>query len=461
LDLIANRYGKPLVATSANLSGSPIIFEDDQALEWLGSIADHILVYDRKIVAPQDDSVLQFTERGQKIILRRSRGLAPNYFPLPSIKFSDAVLAMGAELKSAYAIAHHDLLFVSQFLGDQQSVESQKSFQTSLDHVCQLLECSPETILVDQHPGYFVSQEGKRIAKKRSIPVTSIQHHEAHFASVMAENDLFETNRPVLGIICDGAGYGHDGQIWGGEIFVYDEGMIKRAAHLEYFPQFLGDKMNKEPRLSALSLLRNFSKTQQLLQKHFTDKEWDYYTRLLSQPQKLMTSSMGRLIDAVACLLGMPPVSGYEGEAAMQLEALAKTCTYRTYDYYHLPLHNGVLDWKPLLHELIEDWNQKEPNEMIAWKFFYSIARAIAKLSDHYYIDQVAFSGGVFQNALLVDMLIELMQKKRQLFFHKQVSPNDECIGLGQLAWYSRFGKIGQEKFQEQKEYSNSQLSIN
>jgi hydrogenase maturation protein HypF len=159
---------------------------------------------------------------------------------------------------------------------------------------------------------------------------------------------------------------------------------------------------------------------------------------------------MGRLIDAVACILGIKPVMQYEGEAAMLLEALANKSPYPSYDSYHLPFHNGIIDWRPLIQEIIHDWLQKEPNELIAWKFFYSLAKAISAISSHYFIDKLAFSGGVFQNVLLTDMVIEILQHKRHLYFHQQLSPNDECIGFGQLAWYSRFSK---------KEFNDKKMS--
>jgi hydrogenase maturation protein HypF len=441
LQLIADKFSKPLIATSANISGSPIIYQDDAAIKWLSGISDYVLSYDRDIVAPQDDSVLQISNRGQKIILRRSRGLAPNYHPVPITQLPENTLAMGAELKASFAIAKDNLLFISQFLGDQESVESQTSYDAALKHVSGLLNFTPRHILADKHPRYFVSEKGLLLSQKNDTSFTSIQHHEAHFAAVMAENKLLDLKEPILGIIWDGAGYGLDGNIWGGEIFIYDQNEIKRTAHLKYFPQLLGDKMSKEPRLSALSILQNFPLAQNLIQKHFTEKEWVYYLQLLRQPNKVLTSSMGRLIDAVACILGLMPVCSYEGESAMLLEALAKKCRSRTYDYYNLPLNEGVLDWSVLINELIHDWFQKEANEVIAWKFFYSLAKAIARTSNHYFIDKIAFSGGVFQNALLVDMVIEILQHKRQLYFHVQLSPNDECISLGQMAWFSKFGK--------------------
>jgi len=215
LQLMADQFGKPLIATSANISGSPIIYKDDEAIKWLTQIADYILTYDREIVAPQDDSVLQISDRGQKIIIRRSRGLAPNFYPSSIAKFSSNILAMGAEMKASFAIAKEELIFVSQFLGDQESIEAQDSYDASLKHVSGLLQFTPTQILCDKHPRYHVSEKGLELSKQFNTKLTSIQHHEAHFAAVMAENNLLDLKEPILGIIWDGAGYGLDGNIWG------------------------------------------------------------------------------------------------------------------------------------------------------------------------------------------------------------------------------------------------------
>ena len=458
LQLLANSFGKPMVATSGNLSGSPIIYQDAKAKEWLLKIADYILCYDRDILAPQDDSLLQYSSRGQKIILRRSRGLAPNFFPVSFSHHQGKILGMGAELKSSFAILNQEQVFVSQYLGDQQSIESQWAFDDALQQVSDLLNFIPSTILIDKHPGYQISEIGKNLGRKLNCPVLEVQHHEAHFAAVLAENGLLEKTEPVLGFIWDGAGYGHDGQIWGGEVFLYDQGSIHRTAHLDYFPQLLGNKMNKEPRLSALSILKDFPLAQKLISKHFTQIEWQFYQQLIQQPAEIQTSSMGRLIDAVACILGIGPVSNFEGEAAMQLEALALQCPYPSYDAYHLPIAHGIIDWRPLIQEILHDWFQKEANEVIAWKFFYSLAKAISKISGHFFIDKLAFSGGVFQNALLTDLIMEQLQQKRELFFHQQLSPNDECISLGQLAWHSQFYKQ-EDKIRHQTPHSERLLT--
>ena len=435
--LIADSFGKPLIATSGNISGSPILYKDEDALENLFDVADYILTYEREIVAPQDDSVIQFTERGQKIILRRSRGLAPNYFLNPFHLNNTSVLAMGGELKSAFALLDHKNLYISQYLGDQGTVESQACFTNTLNHISSLIQAKPERIIIDKHPNYFVSQYGENLAVEKNISFIEVQHHKAHFGAVLAENNLLNIKEPVLGFIWDGTGYGDDGQIWGGEVFVYQHKEMQRVAHLDYFPQLLGDKMSKEPRLSALSLLKNFPNKQFCIQKYFSKQEWQYYQQLLQQPASLFTSSMGRFLDGIAAMLGIRIYNSFEGEAAMQLEALARSCSYKPYDYYSIPLINHRLDWSVFLHELLEDWQQKEDVSLIAWKVFFSLAKMVEQLSNHFYIDALAFSGGVFQNALLIDLLIERLFYKRKLFFQQQLSPNDECIGFGQLACYS------------------------
>jgi hydrogenase maturation protein HypF len=439
--LIANGFGKPLIATSGNISGSPILYKDNDAVANLFEVADYVLTYDRNIVAPQDDSVIQFTSSGQRIILRRSRGLAPNYFPNPFHLKDGVVLAMGSELKSAFALLNCKNLYISQFLGDQGLIESQTSFKDTLSHLTDLVKADPEHILIDKHPDYFVSQYGRQIAFTENISLTSIQHHKAHLGAVLAENNLLKCKDRVLGFIWDGTGYGDDGQIWGGEIFLYENNEMERIVHLNYFPQLVGDKMSREPRLSALSLLQNLPYQQLLIQNDFTKKEWLYYQQLLQQPPALLTSSMGRFIDGIAAILGLRLHNSYEGEAAMQLEALARTCNSRPSGYYPVSLVNNHLDWNNFLIELIEDLQQKEDIASIAWKVFYSLVKMVEQVSNHFFIDKLAFSGGVFQNTLLVDLLMEVLSDEHELYFHQQLSPNDECIGFGQLACFSLLHK--------------------
>jgi len=194
-----------------------------------------------------------------------------------------------------------------------------------------------------------------------------------------------------------------------------------------------------------LSLLKNLPDKQFIIQKYFSKTEWQYYQQLLQQPASLLTSSMGRFLDGIAAILGIRTLNTYEGEAAMQLEALARTNSYKPTDYYSIPLLNNCLDWNTFLIELLEDLEQKKDAALIAWKVFFSLAKMVVQLSNYFCIDKIAFSGGVFQNALLNDLLTEHLHDKRKLFFHQQLSPNDECIGFGQIACFSMLNKTHQQ----------------
>jgi hydrogenase maturation protein HypF len=432
--LISQRFGKPLVATSGNISGSPIIYKDHDAVSLLSRFADYILTYERDVVIPQDDSVVQFAGE-QQIIIRRSRGLAPTYYP-NVFETGETLLGMGAELKSAFAITSGENLYVSQFLGNQDRLESQEAYTETLDHLCRLLKAKPARILIDSHPGYFVSLFGKEKATNENIPLQSIQHHEAHFGAVLAENNLLESEKPILGVVWDGTGYGHDEQIWGGEFFIYEDHEMHRVAHLDYFSQLLGDKMSKEPRLSALSLLKSFPNRQNLIKDYFSDKEWEFYQKQIQQPGHLLTSSMGRLLDGLATILGICQLNTYEAEAAMKLEAAAYACKNHSLEYYPIPLSNNRLMHDVMLPYVFDDIDKKEDVSLIAWKIFCSLAKLIEQVSNSFELDKIAFSGGVFQNALLVEIISNLMAGKKELYFHKQLSPNDECIGFGQIACY-------------------------
>jgi hydrogenase maturation protein HypF len=203
-----------------------------------------------------------------------------------------------------------------------------------------MLHFEADVCIVDKHPGYHVTDTGKNYAAVNAIPVVEVQHHFAHFTAVLAENNLLETEEPVLGVVWDGTGYGNDGNIWGGEFFIYNNRQIERYTHLHYFPVLIGDKMAREPRLSALSLCCNQKDAQTLLQEKFTAVEWRHYNNQLQQNQTaLLTSSMGRLLDAVACLLNIANNTSYEGEAAMKLEALALKCKLPVTDYYNLIIY--------------------------------------------------------------------------------------------------------------------------
>ena len=437
LALIAEQFNKPLIATSGNFSGSPIIYNDEEALEYLGEIADFVLTYDREIVVPQDDSVMQFTPvHQQKIILRRSRGLAPNFYPLPFSDNGTQLIAMGAELKSSFALFQNNRCYISQYLGDQGSYDAQLSYKHTLNHISRLLRFEADACIVDKHPGYAITEMGKNYAAENAIPLVEVQHHEAHFAAVLAENNLLETEETVLGVIWDGTGYGSDGNIWGSEFFTYVNNRMKHFAQLNYFSILMGDKMAREPRLSALSLFDSDNDAVNLLREKFTSAEWSHFRNQLHiNLQPVYTSSMGRFLDGIASLLGIADTVSYEGEAAMKLEALALQCKHPGTETYEFSLSGNKIDWQKMTGQLISDLKQQMPKENIAYKVHLSLAYLVEQMAMNAGVKKIAFSGGVMQNALLVDLLTDRLKENYELFFHQQLSPNDENISFGQLAF--------------------------
>jgi hydrogenase maturation protein HypF len=435
-ELLMQQINRPLIATSANLSGAPIIYGDKQALEHLGNFADYILAFGRDIVAPQDDSVVHYTSTGKRILLRRSRGLAPNYQPYPFKKIKKQILAMGADMKGAFAWADREKVLISQFLGNQESYDSQLSFRETLRHLRELYSFKPVILLADSHPGYHSTQMAEELAKGDGTELIYVQHHKAHFMSVLAENGLLHTDDDVLGFIWDGTGYGEDNQIWGGEIFIRQHHRISRLNHIAYFPVLAGDKMSKEPRLSAMSLIRNLPEAEHLLKGHFSDREWDFYKKLAAYPERVSTSSMGRFLDGIGCLLGAGTHNTYEAQTAMKLEYMARKTSGNNLPRYEFHITNDTIGWQPFLAGIIRDIKKKRDKKEIAAGVFHSLAAMICQISYETGISRLAFSGGVFQNAVLVDEIIKQNPGNIELYFHKQLSPNDENISFGQIAWY-------------------------
>ena len=428
-DLLLHEWKKPIVATSGNLSGSPVFFDDEKALDNLGCIADAFLVNNRRILVPQDDSVVQYTPGfRKKVVLRRSRAFAPTYIHQNFHSWRGSALAMGADMKSTFSVQHAGNTYVSQYLGDLESFETQQNYQLTLNHFLQLFASKPDRVIIDKHPAYFSSAEGLQIAGEWGLSLMRVQHHEAHFAAVMAENDLLECDQPVLGIIWDGTGWGNDGNIWGGEFFLYKNCEILRIDHLARFPHLLGDKMSKEPRLSALSICRGISEAVPLIKAMFTQQEWAYYSRVVQHNDGLMSSSMGRLFDGVAALLGLVTKTSFEGEAAMRLEALATS-----YSPHKQPIPYS-LDTGVMLREIIAELKNDTAKNKIAFRFHFTLVKWIEAVARRQQANLLAFSGGVFQNALLVDLAIQNLKTDFQLYFHQELSPNDECISFGQLA---------------------------
>ena len=275
LVLLMDELKIPIIATSGNIHGSPIISKEAVAVQKLSEVADYFLHHNLDVSFPQDDSVVRFAGE-QQIVLRRSRGLAPNY------------------LSATPSIVTYEQLFETQ----------------------------PEVILIDSHPQYQSSILGIELAEKNNVKLVSIQHQKAHFASVLGEHDLFKSKEKILGIVWDGTGFGEDQAIWGGEFFNYEKHKMKRLSHFEYVDWIAADKMAKEPRLSLLSMLSDSER--ETVKHKFSETEWKIYNKML-EGNDLKTSSVGRLFDAVASLLQIIDKTSYEGEAAMLLENQARS----------------------------------------------------------------------------------------------------------------------------------------
>ena len=441
-DLLLNKFGKPIIATSGNISNSPIVYEDEKALNELSEIADFILVNNREIVVPQDDSVIQYSFfEKQKIILRRSRGLAPTYINADLKLPIQSILAMGAMLKSTFSLLHQGNTYISQYLGDLEHFDTQQNYQYTIKHFLQLFNAQPEVILRDKHPEYPSSQYGEQLSIDRNIPVKEIQHHIAHFGAVMGEHNLIHSKEPILGVIWDGTGIGIDGQIWGGEFFKYEKYDYLRWCHFDYFDFILGNKMPKEPRISALSACWDVMGAEDFLKEKFSKTEWQIYKNLLKKESRLQTSSVGRIFDAVASLLGIMDKQTYEGEAAMQLEAIATNYFKKhglnfSSSYFMEGAHHYRIPTKSLMTNIIMDLQKGKRKDFIAAKFHYSLMNLIKVIANNLKIRNIAFSGGVFQNCLLVDLILHHLKANFELYFHEQLSPNDENISFGQLVCY-------------------------
>ena len=446
-ELLLKAFKKPVIATSGNISGSPIIYQNTEAHEELTAIADVIITNNREIVVPQDDSVIKFSDHyRQKVILRRSRGLAPTFLKLGIDLADKNILAVGAQMKSSFAFTNKGQLYISQYLGDMDNYLTQNHYEDTINHFLKVFKTQPQVIIGDKHPDYFTTSYGIGLAEKLNIPFVQVQHHEAHFYAVLTENKLLQSSDSILGVIWDGTGYGDDGEIWGGEFFLYDKGQAERVAHIPYFPFILGNKMPREPRVSALAFgsLSNNKKNLEALMHKFSSEEWRLYQRMLAEPP-LLTSSMGRVFDAMASIILDIDKTSFEGEAAMMLEAAASAyfsnhainvdCTYNYSTDKSLNLFADIFNL------VIEDKNKGVSNSKIAAKFHLSLVNLIRQEAEKQGVKKIAFSGGVFQNSLLIDLIKTILAKDFELIFHQRLSSNDENISFGQLAYFTMHEK--------------------
>lgn len=427
----------PLVMTSGNFSGEPIVTDNTEALQRLPLLADAFLLHDRDIHVPCDDSVVRVFE-SEELPIRRSRGYAP--FPVKLPFELPCVLAAGAELKNTFCLTNGDHAFMSQHIGDMENLETLEALRNSVQHFKSIFRAEPRAIIADSHPRYLSSRWAQQEAAASNLPLIQVQHHHAHVAAVMAENGLLG-DEPVIGLCLDGTGYGTDGAIWGGEVLIADYREFKRAAHLKYVPLPGGDSAVKHPGRLALAYLwaagvpwdaslppvaANTLAEQRVIQRQL---ETGFNT--------VPTSSMGRLFDAVAALAGVRQTITYEAQAAMELEALVDRSVR---DSYPLALVDGadcVIDTAPLIASVAQDVTAGVGSGIIAAKFHNALADVLAcvavQLREQEQLNRVALSGGVFQNVHLLTLMVERLRACGfDVLLHHQVPPNDGGLALGQ-----------------------------
>jgi hydrogenase maturation protein HypF len=451
--------GRPLVMTSGNLSEEPIARDNDEALRRLSGIADYFLVHNRDIYSRYDDSVA-IVERGTSQLIRRARSYAP--YPIRLSFKTRQVLGCGAEDKNNFCLTKDNYAFVSQHIGDMENMETLEHFDTTISLYKRLFHIEPEIIAYDLHPDYLATKYAQELGKS-GLKLVPVQHHHAHIASCLADNGL---EGPAIGVAFDGTGMGADGNIWGGEFLVADYRNFSRTGHLEYLPLPGGAAAIKRPYRIAIGYILTLlgenaldaviaseaKQSQPASIGRVAETEMEVIKRQLERKiNSPLSSSMGRLFDAVSALLGIRGEIDYEGQAAVELEmaALSSVIARRVSDEaisdvgesypYRIVEDDGIriVRLGDLFLAVIEDLHRGVSKGRISVKFHNTVARMINEMchliADETSISQVALSGGVFQNRLLLRKTVSLLESSGlQVFTHRQVPCNDGDVSLGQ-----------------------------
>jgi len=436
--LLLAALGFPVVATSGNVSDEPIVTDEGDALDRLGGIADLFLVHDRSIVRPIDDSVAQIV-CGEAQLLRRARGYAPASVSIDGV--GAGMLAFGGHLKATVAVTRPGAAVLSQHIGDLDTRAARRAYAAAVADVSRLHDVEGRRVVCDRHPDYAST----RAAQASGLPVTAVQHHVAHAAASLAENGI---KPPALGVVWDGTGYGPDGTIWGGEFLHLTQSGWNRVAHLRPFRLPGGNLAIREPRRAALGLLHAaygdsaFAMLDLPPVAAFGPAERDVLRTMCRQAVNApLTSSIGRLFDAFAALVGLRQKTSYEGQAAGLLEWSADSAkARRRYAFPVCDMDDGrvVLDWRPALEALLADRRAGVGAGAVAAALHDGLARAIVAVAKRAGERRVVLSGGCFQNTRLTEATVAALEAAGfEPVWHRMVPPNDGGIALGQLAWAS------------------------
>jgi hydrogenase maturation protein HypF len=444
--LLVRELRFPVVATSGNVSDEPIVTDETDALHRLAGIADLFLVHDRPIVRPVDDSVAQIV-CGRPQLLRRARGYAPA--PVSVDGLAEGILAFGGHLKSTVALSHSSGVVLSQHLGDLETAAARKTYSAALANITRLHDVRPRLAVRDLHPDYGSS----RAAETSELLVVAVQHHLAHVAACLAEHGHAP---PALGVAWDGAGYGPDGTIWGGEFLLVTETGWRRVARLRPFQLPGGEAAVREPRRAAIGLLNAaFGKTCFAMfdlppVAAFSAAELSVlHTMLARDVNAPLASSMGRLFDAFAALCGLRQRSSYEGQAAAELEWSANDRT--TDRRYEFPLRETadesrglIVDWQPALEAVLADLRAGIGVGTISSALNNGLAGTIVEVAARVGEPRVVLSGGCFQNTRLTEAAVAALRAAGyEPVWHQWIPPNDGGIALGQAAWASWMERHG------------------
>jgi len=457
----AGGFPAALVMTSGNLSEEPIVTDNDEARERLSPLSDALLLHNRPIETRCDDSVARVLPLSPSpslpgspspYLLRRARGYAPAALKLPWD--APPTLAGGAELKNTFCLTNGRYAFLSHHIGDLENYETLQSFETGIAHLEKLFKVKPELLAYDLHPNYLATRYILERAEAEGLTAVGVQHHHAHIAACMAEHNL-PGERPLIGLSFDGTGYGADGAIWGGELLIADYLGYERPYHLDYFRLPGGDKAAREPWRVALALLHeagiawdeDLPPVRYVVngEQYAVDSErpTSHFSLLTAVQHQLqtglnapLTSSMGRLFDGVAALIGLRQTVNYEAQAAMMLEAMVDKGEDGRYPF-HLDDERGLIDWREMVTAVVADHRAGVSPGHIAARFHNGLAQlaldASLRCRQRYGLNEVALSGGVWQNVTLLERTAVLLAGDQfTLYLHRKLPANDGGLALGQ-----------------------------
>ncbi len=410
-EIMFNVFPHPVVMTSANYASEPMIHTNEVALGKLQGIADVFLMHDRDIINRCDDPVCAVFGK-QTIVIRPGRGVAPVSMPA---EVDDCILACGADMKNAFALAHDGHITLHPYVGDLEHPESQAILEQAIHRELECFHQKPALVVHDLHPDYFSTRMARHLADRFKVSAVAVQHHHAHLVGTHPGK--------AIGFAFDGTGYGTDGMIWGGEIMLYDTDTFSREFHLRPFALPGGDAAVKAPERVIDSLLYQTCKTKM--------EASSVATQIKSGINCPMTSSMGRLFDAVSCLLGVCRNPTYDGEAAIRLEAMADPDECGDLEF---TIAGGEIDWRPMILDLLDGLEQEIPASVLSARFHNTVAEIVYwcgnQLAEVHGKLPWVFAGGVFQNRLLVERIRTVAGDKFELFFSGY--PNDSGIAIGQ-----------------------------